>query len=98
MTHSPDPNRTAPLSPPLSPPLPIQTSFEDHVGIIALDHYAKRNALSAEMIAAILAAFEIFKARQVRVVILRSAQNGPRLVVGPFRGRAARRRPRPAAL
>ena len=76
MTHSPDPTH-APLSPPLSPPLPIQTSFEDHVGIIALDHYAKRNALSAEMIAAILAAFEIFKARQVRVVILRSAQNGP---------------------
>lgn len=77
MTHSADETHTAPLSPPLSAPLPIQTSFEDHVGIIALDHYAKRNALSAEMIAAILAAFEIFKARQVRVVILRSAQNGP---------------------
>ena len=69
--------RPSPAFAAASPPLPIQTSFEDHVGIIALDHYAKRNALSAGMIAAILAAFEIFKARQVRVVILRSAQNGP---------------------
>ena len=39
--------------------LPIQTALKDHVGIIALDNYAKRNALSGEMIAAILASFAI---------------------------------------
>lgn len=54
----------------------IQIDFAEHIGVIAFDNYAKRNALSAGMIAAILAAFEIFKARKVRVVILRSAQNG----------------------
>ena len=43
--------------------------------MIALDNYAKRNALSGGMIAAILAALEIFKTQQARAVILRSAQN-----------------------
>jgi methylmalonyl-CoA decarboxylase len=56
-------------------PPPIHTSFQDHIGIIALDNYAKRNALSQDLIAAVLAAFEIFKAQQARVVILRAAQN-----------------------
>jgi methylmalonyl-CoA decarboxylase len=59
------------------PALPIKTTFDDHVGVIALDHYAKRNALSQTMIAAILAALETFKTAQARAVILRSAQNGP---------------------
>jgi methylmalonyl-CoA decarboxylase len=54
---------------------PIQTSFQDHIGIIAFDHYAKRNALSQRMIAAVLDALENFKSRQARAVILRSAQN-----------------------
>ncbi|HUO54071.1 MAG TPA: methylmalonyl-CoA decarboxylase [Rhodoblastus sp.] len=57
------------------PGLPIQTSFADHIGVIALDHYAKRNALSEEMIAAILAALETFKTAHARVIVLRSAQN-----------------------
>jgi methylmalonyl-CoA decarboxylase len=57
--------------------LPIQTSFDDHVGVIALDNYAKRNALSGTMIAAILAALETFKSALARAVILRSAQDGP---------------------
>lgn len=54
---------------------PIQTSFADHVGVIALDQYAKRNALSEQMIAAILAALENFRDNKARAVILRSAQH-----------------------
>ena len=54
---------------------PIQTSFQDQIGIIAFDHYAKRNALSQRMIAAILDALENFKSLQARAVILRSAQS-----------------------
>jgi methylmalonyl-CoA decarboxylase len=54
---------------------PIQTSYQDHIGVIAFDHYAKRNALSQRMIGAILDALENFRSRQARVVILRSAQN-----------------------
>jgi methylmalonyl-CoA decarboxylase len=52
---------------------PIRTTFGDHIGIIAFDNYAKRNALSSDLMAAVLAALEIFKAQQARVVILRSA-------------------------
>ncbi len=55
---------------------PILTSFQDHIGVIAFDHYAKRNALSQRMIAAVLDALENFRSRQARAVILRSAQNG----------------------
>lgn len=55
--------------------LPIQTSFSDHVGFIALDNYAKRNALGGEMIAAILGALEVFKTQHARAVVLRSAQH-----------------------
>lgn len=54
---------------------PIQTSFQDHIGIIAFDHYAKRNALSPRMIGAVLDALENFRSRRARAVILRSAQN-----------------------
>jgi methylmalonyl-CoA decarboxylase len=53
----------------------VKTSLSDHVGTIALDHYARRNALGSEMIAAILGALEAFKAQNARAVILRSAQN-----------------------
>ena len=60
---------------PLTSASPIQTSFQDHIGIIAFDHYAKRNALSQRMIAAVLDALENFRSLQARVVILRSAQN-----------------------
>lgn len=60
---------------PLSSASPIQTSFQDHIGIIAFDHYAKRNALSQRMIAAVLDALENFRSKQARAVILRSAQN-----------------------
>jgi methylmalonyl-CoA decarboxylase len=54
----------------------IQSSLYDHIGIIALDHYTKRNALSCDMIAEILATFEVFKGERARVVVLRAAQEG----------------------
>ncbi len=60
---------------PLTSASPIQTSFQDQIGVIAFDHYAKRNALSQRMIAAVLDALEDFRLRQARAVILRSAQN-----------------------
>ena len=53
---------------------PIRTSFDDHIGIVGFDDYATRNALSKELIAATLAALEIFKTQRARAVILRSAQ------------------------
>lgn len=76
MTHATDDSKpaTPEARPATTPPL-IQTSFQDHVAIIALDHYSRRNALSQSLIEAVLAAFETFKSRQARVVILRAAQN-----------------------
>ena len=53
----------------------IQTSLRQHIATIAFDNYAKRNALSREMIAEMLEAFEHFKAERARVVILRAAQD-----------------------
>ena len=51
----------------------IQTTFADHIGVIAFDHYAKRNALSFELIAETLTALEQLQQQRARVVILRSA-------------------------
>ena len=51
----------------------IQTTFADHTGVIAFDHYAKRNALSFELIAETLTALEHMQQQRARVVILRSA-------------------------
>lgn len=53
----------------------IQTAYADRIGVIAFDNYAKRNALSAALIAETLAAFDRFKADGARAVILRSALN-----------------------
>lgn len=53
----------------------IQTDFADHIGVIAFDNYAKRNALSAGLIAEAIAAFDRFKANGARAAILRSATN-----------------------
>jgi len=53
----------------------IQTAYADHIGVIAFDNYAKRNALSRDLIAETLAAFDRFKADGARAVILRSAAN-----------------------
>jgi len=51
----------------------IQTTFADHIGVIAFDHYAKRNALSFELIAETLTALDHLQQQRARVVILRSA-------------------------
>lgn len=51
----------------------IRTEIHDHVATLALDHYAKRNALNRELVEEILAAFESFRQEHVRAVVLRSA-------------------------
>jgi methylmalonyl-CoA decarboxylase len=51
----------------------IQTKYSQHVGTIAFDDYAKRNALSAPLIAEMLAALDQCKAQEVRALVLRSA-------------------------
>lgn len=54
----------------------IKTSLADGIGTLAFDNYAHRNALSAAMIAELLAAFA--EMRDVaRVVILRSVARNP---------------------
>lgn len=51
----------------------IQTKLADNIGVIAFDHYAKRNALSFELIAETLTALAHLQQQRARVVILRSA-------------------------
>jgi methylmalonyl-CoA decarboxylase len=51
----------------------IKTHIEAGIGTIALDHYAKRNALSERLIEEMLEAFEQFRQERVRVVVLRTA-------------------------
>jgi methylmalonyl-CoA decarboxylase len=51
----------------------IQIANSGDVATIALDDYAKRNSLSAALIAETLAALTQFKATKVRAVVLRSA-------------------------
>ena len=53
----------------------VRTDISDGIGTLALDHYAKRNALGRALIADILAAFERFKTERVQAVVLRSAAN-----------------------
>jgi methylmalonyl-CoA decarboxylase len=50
----------------------IQTESRDQIGVITLDHPAKRNALSEALIKEITAALADFKARRLRVAILRA--------------------------
>jgi methylmalonyl-CoA decarboxylase len=50
----------------------IETRCENLIGTIVLDHPAKRNALSEELVAAIIAALADFRQQNVRVVILRA--------------------------
>jgi methylmalonyl-CoA decarboxylase len=54
----------------------IKTAFADSVGTVSFDRDAKRNALSASLIAETLAAFDDFKARGARCLVLRSATAG----------------------
>ena len=51
----------------------IQIDFDEHIGVIAFDNYAKRNALSHDLIAETLAAFGRLEKEGARVVILRAA-------------------------
>jgi methylmalonyl-CoA decarboxylase len=50
----------------------ITTEFGEFIGTITLAHPEKRNALSATMVAEVIAALDSFKARQARVAILRA--------------------------
>lgn len=54
----------------------VRTSFADSVGTVAFDRDAKRNALSAGLIAEMLAAFDDFRTRRARCLVLRSATAG----------------------
>lgn len=54
----------------------IQSRISGQIATIAFDYDLKRNALSAGLIAEVLAAFEQFKAENMRAVILRSANAG----------------------
>jgi methylmalonyl-CoA decarboxylase len=53
----------------------VKKNLEGRIGTIALDHYAKRNALGTDMIAEMVGALNEFKAEDVRAVVLRSATN-----------------------
>jgi len=53
----------------------VQTDFADWIGTIAFDNYAKRNALSADVIAEVIAALEQLKSERARAIVLRSASN-----------------------
>jgi methylmalonyl-CoA decarboxylase len=50
----------------------VITEFKDNTGWITMNHDAKRNALSFEMLGSLIEAFEEMKQRKARVVILRS--------------------------
>ena len=50
----------------------VKTSFEEGIGILTLDHDARRNALSAAMVEELIAAIEDFQRRSARVIILRN--------------------------
>jgi hypothetical protein len=65
------PRRNRPLSLETAVPLTV-TEIRDHVGVITLDHPARRNALSEALIDEIVAALADFKARRLRVAILRA--------------------------
>ena len=50
----------------------IETKVEGFVGTICLDHFEKRNALSAALVEEILAALDSFEKARVRAVVLRA--------------------------
>ena len=49
-----------------------ETTIEDRIGTICLDHFEKRNALSAALVDEILAALDDFGKRKIRAAILRA--------------------------
>lgn len=54
----------------------IKISFADSIGTVSFDRDAKRNALSAGLIAETIAALDEFKAKRARAIVLRSASAG----------------------
>ena len=52
----------------------IQTQLKDRIGTLAFDHYAKRNALGADLIAEMLGSLDEFAREDVGVVVIRSAR------------------------
>ena len=53
----------------------IQAQLKDRIGTLAFDHYAKRNALGADLIAEILGHLDEFARADVGVVVIRSASD-----------------------
>jgi hypothetical protein len=53
----------------------IQAQLEDRVGTLAFDHYAKRNALGADLIAEMLSNLDDFARQKVGAVVIRSASD-----------------------
>jgi methylmalonyl-CoA decarboxylase len=51
----------------------VRIAFANRIATLTLDHYAKRNALGAALIAEVLEAFELFRVQRVRAVVLRAA-------------------------
>jgi methylmalonyl-CoA decarboxylase len=51
----------------------VRVAFANRIATLTLDHYAKRNALGAALIAEVLEAFELFRVQRVRAVVLRAA-------------------------
>jgi methylmalonyl-CoA decarboxylase len=50
----------------------IESKTENHIGTICLDHFDKRNALSAALVEEVLQAFDAFAGERVRAVVLRA--------------------------
>ena len=55
----------------------IQTQLKDRVGTLAFDHYAKRNALGADLIGEMLGHLDEFARQGVGAVVIRSAGREP---------------------
>lgn len=56
----------------------IKVDVQERIGTITLDHQAKRNSLSRQMLAELLEAVQDFESRKLRVVVLR-AQPGAKV-------------------
>jgi methylmalonyl-CoA decarboxylase len=51
----------------------IRVEVDNQIATITFDHQAKRNALSAELIAEVIAAFDRCRSQHVRAIVLRAA-------------------------
>jgi methylmalonyl-CoA decarboxylase len=53
----------------------IQAQLKDRIGTLAFDHYAKRNALGADLIAEMLGNLDEFAREEVGAVVIRSTSD-----------------------